>query len=416
MKKVKISFDNLKLGPIFSYLFLVLISSLLIVICLISLPLTEQFQDKVSYNLITKENMYWSKEYTLELETSQVPEIDRDGYIEKTRDILFRRLNRAGVEEVSVTKEISEEKDVLKVTVKSSKNAALVDNLVQNRFKVNVVTRKEDVDFDNEEDPYAYLLGENYNKTDFDGSTFRNVLITELRNSSGEYSFFAIFKPNITKKKAFDEFLDGKEGETIGVDTDGFVTPYYVPDTNPKTFAIPVTGGESQSTLLSLLYNSGEIPLSYTATETRDLEIENDSLNYIQLSIAILVAIVIVHLTLLFVVKEDSKNISRSLLSTMITISTWIAYLKISSTPIDTWLLALECILSVILIYVLIHNKESQIAITTSMVISFFIMMILGIGYMRIFGKEMILLLLISQFSIAFGKWYLDNMRKNLGK
>jgi len=210
--------------------------------------------------------------------------------------------------------------------------------------------------------------------------------------------------------------LKNHEEETIGLEIDGFVTPYYVPTSNPKTFAISVSGGKSQSKMLDLLYNSGEIPLPFSTTETKNIDIETSNLDYIKLSIALLTSIILLYLVLLFILKEDPQITSNSLFATLVTISGWISYLKISSTPVDTWLLALECILAVILIYVLIHNKESQISITTSLVISFFILMILGIGYMKIFGREMLLVLILCQFSIAFTKWYITNIKKTLTK
>jgi len=416
MKKIKIKFNKIQFDPLLSYFSLVLVSSLLIVVCLISLPLTEQIKEEVSYNLITKSDMYWSKEYILELDTSQILDVDKEKYIEKTRNILYRRLNKAGLEEISIYKEILNQTNILRIIVKSSKDESLVDNLIQNRFLVRVVTRKEDVNFEDQENQYAYLMGENYNPTEFTGSSFRNVLLTELRNSSGEYSYFAVFKPWLTREKAFQNFLKNHEEETIGLEIDGFVTPYYVPTSNPKTFAISVSGGKSQSKMLDLLYNSGEIPLPFSTTETKNIDIETSNLDYIKLSIALLTSIILLYLVLLFILKEDPQITSNSLFATLVTISGWISYLKISSTPVDTWLLALECILAVILIYVLIHNKESQISITTSLIISFFILMILGIGYMKIFGREMLLVLILCQFSIAFTKWYITNIKKTLTK
>ena len=412
MKKIKINFGNLKLGSSFLYLAMILISSLVIVIGLISLPLTEKIKEDISYNLITKDNLYWEKEYTLELDTSDVAEIDKKKYIEKTKDILYRRLNKAGLEEVSIYEENSKENNILKVYVKTSENESFVDNLVENRFFVTVVTRKDNVDFDSEDNQYAYLFGENYNATEFTGSSFRNVFITKLKNSSGEYSYFAVFKTLITKEKAFQSFLNEHEEEYIGVSIDGFVTPYYVPANDPKTFAISISGEESQAELIDILYNSGEIPLSFTTSDTKYIDTTVPSFNYIQLSISILGSIVLVYIILLFVIKEDSKKISQSLFSTLLTFAGWITYLKLTSTPVDTWLLAMECILSAILIYILVHNKESQVPIVASLAASFFILMLLGIGYIKIFGKDMLLVLILCQFNIVFGKWYLDNMKK----
>jgi len=77
-------------------------------------------------------------------------------------------------------------------------------------------------------------MGENYNPTEFTGSSFRNILLTELKDGSGEYSYFAVFKLWLTNEKAFQNFLKTHEEETIGLEIDGFVTPYYVPTSNPK--------------------------------------------------------------------------------------------------------------------------------------------------------------------------------------
>ena len=416
MKKVKIKFDNLQIGPLLSYLFLILVSSLLIVIGLISLPLTEQIKEEVSYNLTTKDDLYWSKEYILELDTSQTLDTDKERNIAKTRNIIYRRLNKAGLEEISIYKETLDEKDILRVIVKTSKDEVFVDNLIQNRFFVRVVIKKEDVDFEDEENQYAYLMGENYNPTEFTGSSFRNILLTELKDGSGEYSYFAVFKLWLTNEKAFQNFLKTHEEETIGLEIDGFVTPYYVPTSNPKTFAITVSGGEGQAQMLNLLYNSGEIPLPFTTIEINTIDVEIPALDHIKLSIALLTGILLLYLILLFILKEDPLLTSTSLFATLLTIAMWISYLKLSSTPVDTWLLAIECIMVVILIYLLVHNKESQIAITTSLVLSFFILIILGIGYMKIFGREMLLVLILCQFSIVFTNWYLTNMKKTLAQ
>lgn len=412
MKKIKINFGNLKLGSTLLYLCMILISALIIVVGLISLPLTEKIKEDISYNLITKESSYWRKIYALELDTSDATEADKRKYIEETKDILYRRLNKAGLEEVSIYEENTDDSNILKVDVKTSEDESFVDNLIENRYFVTVVTRKDDVDFDSEDNQYAYLFTENYDSTEFTGSSFRNILITKLKNSSGEYSYFAVFKPWITKEKAFQNFLKQYEEEYIGVSIDGFVTPYYVPTSDPKTFAVSLSGEAAQAELIDILYNSGEIPLSFTTGDTEYVDVPSSSFNYIYLSAAILGSVILSYAILLFVIKENSKTISLSLFSTLMTFAGWITYLKVTSTPVDTWLLALECILAAILIYVLTHNKESQVPITVSLALSFFILMLFGIGYMKIFGKEMLLVLILCQFNIVFGKWYLNNMKK----
>lgn len=415
MKKIKIDFSNLKPGPSLSYVFLTLITSLLIVVLLISLPLTESLTSSVSYNLTNKNNSYWEKEYTLVLDTSSVLDTNKNSYIQQTRDVLYRRLNKGGVEESSVIyEEDSDGQDILKINVKTSKDEAFVDNLVENRYYVQIVTRKDDVDFDDESNPYAYLFATNYDATDFTGSSFRHVLVTKLKNSSGEYSYFAVFKTYLLTNSKFQKFLTNYEGKYIGVNIDGYVTPYYVGTSDTKVFAISVYGGESQSQLIDILYNSGEIPLAFEATAGTVNYIQGSSFNYIYLSIGLITATAVMYACLLYVLKENKKTTTLALFSTILSISGWISYLKISSTPIDLWMLAIECIFIAVLVYVLANNRDSQILITVSLALISFMLIFYGLGYMRIFGTQMIFVLLISQFSIAFGKWYLDNIKNTL--
>jgi hypothetical protein len=414
MKKLSIKkprFNKFQPGSLISYVLATFFTSLIIVTVLIALPLTEEVSSNIYYNLINKNESYWEREYILKLDTEDLSDEKKDKYIEDTRDILYRRLNKAGVEEASIYVETLDGKDILRITVKTSLDETLVSNLIENRYFVRVVTRKDDVDFDDEENPYAYLFAENYDNTEFTGSFFRHVLITQLKNSSGEYSYFAVFKTYIWTNSKFQEFLSKHEGEYIGVSIDGYVTPYYVDTSNPKVFAITVYGGESQSELIDILYNSGEIPLSFTVEEGEISHIDDTSFNYLNLSAGLLTATIVIYASLYFFLKEDRKVITLSLFSTLLTISIWISYLKLSSTPVDLWMLSVECIFSAVLIYVLTNNKESQISIAVSLALNFLIFMLLGLGYMRIYGTQMILVLLISLFSIAFSKWYLNKMR-----
>ncbi len=175
--------------------------------------------------------------------------------LESFNNIFFKRLKGFGVEEISSN--IIDNK--IHITITSTKDQSLVRELLANRFSAQIVTRKADVNFENSGDQYAYIYATNYDATEWDRSDFRNVYITKLKTNSGEQSYFAIFKLWPNKTEAFKAFLGKYNGQYIGVNIDGFVTPYLV-DTTQQIFAIPISTEDIQQIkVMSLLYNSGLI-------------------------------------------------------------------------------------------------------------------------------------------------------------
>ena len=274
MKKIRFKKLNIKWGNFFNYVTLIILSSIILLIILIALPLTEKLTDIAAFDLNIADN-YWSKEYILDIDSEDSKEINQ------TRNILFKRLNDYGVEEVSIYKEDGN----LRVVVTTTLSQMYVEELIRNPYQFKIVTRKEDVNFDDEEDPYAQYMGENYNETEFDYSTFRNIYITQLPNTSGEDSFFGLAKPWVTKSKAFTDFLNSNLNQYIGIDIDGFVTPMYLSESN--VFAIPLSADKTSVKPIDILYNSGHIPTSYTISEQTDLESREMNISYIEISIAI---------------------------------------------------------------------------------------------------------------------------------
>ena len=66
MKIPKFKFKklNINLTEVSRYIFTVLISSVILAVVLISLPLTEKITSSATYDLVNKSTLYWSKEYT----------------------------------------------------------------------------------------------------------------------------------------------------------------------------------------------------------------------------------------------------------------------------------------------------------------------------------------------------------------
>ena len=411
MKVPKIKLKKINLSSFFKYILSVLISSLILALVLISLPLTERVTSSATYDLITKKDYYWSKEYKLQLDTSQSIRIESD--IDKVESILQKRLRKIGVEESSLNLSKEGDTNFLELTVQTSKDIDVVDSLIKTPFLVNIVTRKADVDFDNPEDVIAPYLLENYDITEFTRSSFRNVYITQLKNSNNEYSYFALFK-TWPWGNEWKTFLEDNAGQTVGVALDEFVTPVQIP-TDQSLFAVPVSSTEEKyAQAISILYNSGQMPISYTAVDEKELNIDIAEIDYIKLTEGILVAVVLIYLYLLIINKTPKDTLLLSGISTVITISTWIAYLKISETPTDIFILALEVITVVAIIRLIAENLESKMIITVLLSLISSISILMGSGYIKIFAYDLLILIILSNISLYIGKYYLDNVRKSL--
>jgi len=406
---MKIKF-NVK--PLLSYISLAIISAILVAAILIALPLTEKISDEINFNLVTKDSSFWSKEYILALQTSD------EKQVQETREVLYRRLRSFSVERESVYVVPSDEEGIskLKVVISSAKDQKLVEELIKNRFQYKIMTKKPDVDFENSEDQYAYMMEENYDPTDWDYQDFRDIYLTKLKTNSGTYSYFALYKLWPNKEKEFVNFLSQYKGQMIGVSIDGYISPYQVPedvDQGAFLFALPVyTENKDEAEVISILYNSGNIPVEFTVQEETDLPSPIASIDYLKISIALIIALVTAYMYILIFKQSTPKKLTRSFLATVITISVYITILKIQHIPVYTLLLALECIMASIAIYMFEENRESR-KFTLCILLAFLLVIVfLGTGLMSEFAKEMICILLLSALSLQISQRYIDKVRK----
>ena len=151
---------------------LILLGALFISTILISLPLTEKVSDKFPFNLTTKNEEYWSKEYVISVNSSD------KGEINKVKQIIYKRLRNYGVEKVNIFSDIiSDTESQLRIVVNTTKDRELVYKLVSSQYSFRIVSRKKEVDFDNPENPYAITMRENYEDTEWDYNDFRTVYI-----------------------------------------------------------------------------------------------------------------------------------------------------------------------------------------------------------------------------------------------
>lgn len=415
MKKFKL--PKIKAGKIdFKYLinfFLVILLTSFILVCiLIALPLTETFSSNITYDLKTKSEMYWAKEYLLEIDNSDAREKNKQ--IDDIKSVLYRRLSKLGVEKVDMANYSENGKEYILIHVQSSLTQMFVDELIRSPFLLEVVTRNPEIDFEDPENPYAIYLAENYLPTGFARESFRNIYVTKLRNSSNEYSYFALYKtwPWNTE---WNNFLNLYKGQEVGVSIDGFVTPIQVPATEPILFALPVSTLErEEAELISILYNSGVVPVTYSLVDQQEVPIENVEADYIKLIQGIIIAVVVIYAYLLLIDKTEKKTLIVSALTTIITISIWIAYLKIAVIPVDIFLLAIEVIVMVAILRITTENTESRIIVTVLLALIASLVAILGTGYAKIFASNLFVLLILGNISEQIARFYTFKVRKLL--
>ncbi len=393
---------SLNLKPLLNYILIIITTALFIATVFIALPLTEKYVSKVNYNLTLKNGTYWSQEYVISAEDTSVQSLD------EINNIFFKRLRGFGVEEVSSS--IIENK--IHITITSSKDRSLVRELLANRFAAQIVTRKADVNFEDTSDPYAYIYVKNYDATEWDRSDFRNVYITKLKTSSGENSYFAIFKLWPNKVEAFNTFLQKYNTQYIGVNLDGFVTPYLV-DTTQQIFAIPVsTEDEQQIKVMDLLYNSGLINTDCTIESETERTLDTTAIDYIGITIAIVASIIILYTYLVVSKSIDKQRVGKALIATILSASLYIAFLKIFNVPVDLNYLAIEMVLLVVTTYVLSENKDSHFYIELFLLILLTSTIFLASGALSQLAQNVLLLTSLSKLCLIISGWYLNKIKK----
>lgn len=414
MKKIKIKkikFPKSNLKGAFNYIINIIISSVIVALVLISLPLTEKFTYSASYDLVNKGSMYWSKEYILEIDKQESKNIKAE--TEEIRSVIQKRLRKVGVEQSNVVVYEQDDKQYIRVEVQTSKEKDVVENLIKSPFMINIVTRKDDVNYEDEENPLTPYLEESYNKTDFTRDSFRNVYITNLKNSAGEYSYFGIYK-TWPWQREWNTFMEENAGQVVGVSIDGFVTPVQI-NAGDATFASSVSVSEEKyAKLMDILYNSGVVPLTYSVITEEDTVVDIAEIDYIKLTQGILAAILFIYLYLLVVEKTEKRTLLLSAISSIITVAAWIAYLKISKTPVDIFLLAIEVLTMIVVIRAITENIESRINITILITAVCILSTLLGSGYVRMFGNDMLLLIILSNLSLILSSYYITNVKKSL--
>jgi len=407
---------------IFRFLFTALFTSALIASVLISIPYTEKYYKGTRYDLTLK-NELWTKEYVLLLAVKNKDIPEKDKKTEETKDIIYRRLVKYGVRDIEIEEIESQKKDEarLKIKVKSDLDPKDVDTLVTERYYLRFVIAKEDVNFEDENNPYSQFQIENYISTPYTRHDFRTVYLTKLKSTSGEYAYFAIFKPWENKLNEFYQYFDKLAGKRGGISSDNLVTPIYFPTTlqqgsnsmiTRQPFAIGMTVDDSQANILDILYNSGTVPLNYIEESVTEISVINEDINYLRILLGLSGFTLITSIYTYFA--RNRNNIIENLIPIIATLTIWISILKLLAIPmsLDTIYItsSLFLFLSLLLTYI---EKFKKYALFSSTLILFSNYILLG-GYV----KEISLLLLILLISLAviqnIVSWYIKLVRNSI--
>ena len=238
-------------------------------------------------------------------------------------------------------------------------------------------------------------------------------VLTELKTTDNTYTYFAIFKPWVSKQADFTKLLDTYRGEYLGIDIDGFVSPYLVPLEEQKIFAVPLNyQSEEDVEAINILYNSGIISTSYSLVTEENLEPQIIKVNYVGISIGFVVSLLLTYLSLVLLKHDDINMVKKALLASMLTICIYLSILKIFNIPVDTFLLPIVAILTFLLIKTLVVNLDSVIYIEIALITVFLIVKIVGYGYAEILASHLIWLVLLSKVSLIASEWYLNKLKE----
>jgi hypothetical protein len=394
---MKIKISKTKFATFLDYFFVVLISGIILSTLFFALPKTEDFLPEnflgeERFDLNTKEGSYWKEEFTIILDIDDESSKSRD--IKTVENILYKRLRRAGAEEIQITKSEHYD-DALKIIVQTTAEQTKIRNLISQRGHMELVVPKEDLEID-EDDFFQMYLRENYEGTGWTRAEFRNILIKTLLDSEGERSYFAIFKPWPQDQGKFSRFLENYEGGIIGWAVDDFVRPIGIDEFSKELFAVGLGPDPRQADFYDILLNTGDIPLEYTLIAEIQKKPDVIEIDYLQVTIAIIASMMVLTAYLYLSERQQQKKVFEFALSLLLTFSFSFTILKIYHIPVDLFVLIIVSILTIIYLKLIcLRSTEIKTIIAFALTLAI-LMILLGTGYVPILGKYLLFVILSS--------------------
>ncbi len=388
-----------------SYIIVILISALLLSTLFFALPKTENLVpfDEKRFDLNKKEDKYWKEEFILGVEDGGINKQN----IEKTKDVLYQRLRKIRVEEIQITSKGNE----IKVLVQTTKDPDFVRRLLSSTGKVQLMIPKSELEEIAQEDQIQLYMQENYEKTEWDNTKFRNILIKDLRTDMNEKTYFGIFKPKFGERNNFKNFLREYEGKELGILVDGFVRPIRIEPHLIELFAIALAQDDSEAFTQDLLLNTGTIPTNFSLVESSPIETSIYEINHVQVALALIAGL----FSLLFFLyrreTEEKEKVLQLAFSSLLLFSISLTILKVWQIPVDLFLLIPTGILLITFMktmYTCPSENRSILLLATA--ISAF-MVIFGTGYILILGRFILFGILLSFITEILTKIYFKHIK-----
>lgn len=397
------------------YLLSILIVLITITIVVFSLPFTEKYIPYFSANLNLTDSRLKEYIFVSEITFDESTKENKWDIINQSKNTLFTRLNKYGVEIVNIKYNDKEgDKGEFIISTVTSKDKEKIQSLLSQKGEYKIVLKKDEANFNDEKNPYAQYLPDNYKDTNLSKRDLRKIYVTKLKTTSNEYAYFGILKPWVWNLGKYDKFLLDNSGKDAGFQTDGFVTPFAMPvyqnnsaRSAKPTVAFLVSTDKSMSDVQNIVLNSQSLISTYTFKEVKDGDF---SLNFSMTQLYLLVSIVI--LTVILISSITFKIDFNSAFSTLaLSFLIFISIFKITNIGINSISILLTLILGSI--YLILYGATNEkLKITVPIVIALFVMSYPFKSFFVLFAPYTLLFILLLLFSKQIINTVLNYFRK----
>lgn len=408
------------------YLVLLTLSIFFTIVAFVSLPLTEKVISTVNFDLTAK--TYTSKSYILELKIKTEDKALENLKIKQTSRIISKRLYKAGAQQVSITGYHSadvtpDDSDYLyryiQIRVKAPFEESVMDQFVKTRNYLRFYSAKEDVNFNDDKNPYVAYLPTSYNASDITRHDLRTIYFKPLDNGDGTTTYNAIFKEKFFNHD-FRNFVIANAGKKIGIGIDGGIIPIDIPidyskeyreasNTNTFVFALGLTDNADDAKVYDLLFNSGVIPLEYNVTDESLIDSPSPNISHIKLALTFLTAVIAFAIFNILVMKKPAKKVLQSSTSLLLTFAIYISYLKFFIIPVDLGLLYITSLLFVLSAFInTMRSYDNNDYFITLAIL--FMAWIMAFGIIKELAFSLLTLMTLYIIVKELVRYYLDNM------
>ncbi len=403
---------------IVNYFFLVFVTALILFLFIFSLPQTEQYLKLPSNSVNITDSKFWDKTFIAELNFEGINPSDKWNLINSVKNNLYSRLNKYGVEMVNIVYKDGEKIGTFNINIRSSKELQRVQALVAQNGDLKIVIKKDEANFQDEKNPYAAYLPDNYNDSNLNKSDLRTIYVTKLKTTSDEYAYFGIIKPWIWNTGKYNKFLSDNGGKDGGINVDGFVTPTSIPLLSGSSsqgaakpiFAFLVGTDIENSKAQGIVLNSTPLPSNYTFKEVKDNQPNNISYNYYLVFGALVGSILVSLLVSKYVFKSE---FTLPALSILVAFTLLISYLKFTQTEVLS--ISLVLTLGITTLFTIIFTQsKNKLFVSIPFMILLVLMAFPNKSYFTLFAPYTLVLSVLVILLSPLLKTYLELFKNTL--